>query len=285
MGATFKIRVKSEGTSNQKAYEGKDGVKFTNLMIGALENRVLDLTGRMIAKSGLDASERTLWFSAIYFQRLVSRTPRDESYSYKDEDGHKKSHKDDGDYIQDYWTAKYWNYEGITAKYLRDNCRCTFEKFNDPKEVEIIFKEFRNRFFGKVGSEVRKNKEKGKTTLKSVRFFCDYPKDKQHELRYHLLEYGGYIGDGIIKKSDGNKYYHGVVNGHSVQAPKGMSALTDAEFNAGQFQAPGNKITTDELIKHIGPTQNMTAEIKKIIKNKTKLSKADVTKIMSLYGV
>lgn len=282
MGATFKLRIKTEGTSHQKDYVGKDGKAISSLMIGAVENRALDLTGRMIATEGLEASERTLWFAAIYFQRLVSRTPRDENYSYRDDKGNIHYHKDDEDYIQDYWTAKYWNYEGITAKYLRDNCGCDFNVVNNQKEIKIIYNEFRNRFFGAEGSRGRANKESGKSTLKSVRFICDFPKDKEHELRYHLLEYGGYIGDGIIKNAD---RYHGVVNGHSVQAPSGMTAMTDAEFKSGQFRAPGKRVKTKNLLKHIGRSQNMTAEIGKILKGKTKLSDSDVTKIMNLYGV
>lgn len=283
MAVKFSVKVKSEGTSHQKPYIGKDGKAVANLMIGALKNSVFDLTGRMIVKAGLEASERTLWYSAVYFQRLISRTPRDENYTYLDKDGHKRSHKDDGDYIQDYWTAKYWNYEGITAKYLRENCGCNFETFNNPKEIETIYQEFRNRFFGAAGSRGRANKESGKTTLKSVRFFCDYPNDKQHELRYHLLEYGGYTGDGIIKRGD--KYYHGVASGHSIQAPAGMTAMTEAEYNSGQFKAPGKRVYTKNLLKYIGSTKNMTAEIEKILKGKTTLSNSDVAKIMSLYGV
>jgi hypothetical protein len=289
MGATFKIRVRSEGTSNQKAYEGKDGKKFTNLMIGALENTTLDLTGRMVAKTGLEASERTLWFNAIYFQRIVARTPRDEDYTYIGKDGKTYYHKGEAgspkyvnDHMQDFWTAKYWNYEPITAKYLRENCGCTFEKLNDPKEIKIIYKEFRNRFFGAVGSKGRANKESGKTTLKSVRIFCDYPKDKQHELRYHYLEYGGYISDGVIKAGD--KYFHGVVNKHSVQAPKGMTAITKAEYEAGQFQVPGSDIANKDLLKNIGPKRNMPKALKDILK-KEKLSDSDVRKVMEFYGV
>lgn len=281
--ATFRIRIKSEGTSNQKAYEGRDGTKFTNLMIGALENRVLDVTGRMIAKSGLEASERVLWLGAIYFQRVVARTPRDENYSYRDGDGKIHYHKDDEDYIQDYWTAKYWNYEGITAKYLRDKCGCTFETLNDQNEIKTIYREFRNRFFGAQGSQGRKNKESGKTTLKSIRVFCDYPKDKQHELRFHLLEYGGYVGDGIIKSGD--KYFHGVASGKSVQAPRGMVAITDAEYNSGQFKVPGSNVSNKNLLKKIGPSRTMPEELKDILKNKRELSSLDIAKIMDFYGV
>jgi len=285
MGATFSIKVRTEGSSHQKVYKGKDGKAVANLMIGAIENKVFDLTGRMVAHKGLEASERTLWYAAIYFQRLISRTPRDEDYSYRDDKGHIHYHKADDDYMQDYWTARYWNYKGITAKYLRESCGCTFEVFNNQKEIETIYGEFRDRFFGAAGSRGRANKESGRTTLKSVRFYCDYPKDEEHELRYHLLEYGGYIGDGIIKKDGENKHYHGVANGHSIQAARGMTAMTDMEFKSGQFKAPGKRVYTKNILKHIGGMQNITEEVKKILKGKTKLSDSDVAKIMSLYGV
>ena len=280
---TFKLRVRTEGTSNQKPYIGKDGTEFTQHMIGAIESRVLNLEGKMIAKSGLKASERVLWLSAIYFQRIVSRTPRDEEYKYLDNDYKNRSHTPDDDYIQDYWTARYWNYQGITAKYLRENCGCTFETFNDQNEIAIIYKEFRKRFFGAPGSKGRQNKESGKTTLKSIRIYCDYPKDQQHALRYHLLEFGGYVGDGIIKK--GEKYYHGVVNGHSIQSPAGMTATTNMEFESGQFRVPDGIGSNDVLLRSIGPEQKVSKEIEKIIKDHSRISFDEIEKIMKLYGV
>ena len=280
---TFKIRVKSEGSSGKKPYVGKDGKEFTNLMIGALESSILNLEGKMVAKAGLDASERVLWLNAIYFQRIIARTPRDETYKYVNAKGYKKTHTADDDYIQDYWTAKYWNYQGITAKYLRENCGCTFENFNDPEEIAIIYREFRNRFFGAPGSKGRKNKESGKTTLKSVRIYCDYPQDQEHKLRYHLLEFGGYVGDGIIKKGD--ERLHGVANGRSVQSPAGMKIVTDMEFESGQFRVPDGIQSNDAILNNIGPKQNMTKELKKILGRKKRLTSDDVNKIMELYGV
>ena len=276
---TFRIRVRTQGTSQQRPYVGKDGKKFNDILIGALETQVLDFTGRMVTKTGLKASQRVLWLSAIYFQRVIARTPRDEDYSYKDEKGNIHYHKDDGDYIQDYWVAKYWRFPGITAKYLRESCGCTFEVFNDPKEIEIIYNEFEKVFFGKANSRARK----GESTLKGIRIYCDYPKDEQHELRYKLLEYGGYVGDGIIKQGD--NYYHGVANKHSVQAPRGMLAITNAEYESGQFKVTKRRAKNENLIKYSGPTQKMTEELKRIIGNKSKLSDADVNKIMELYGV
>ena len=242
----------------------------------------MDITGRMVAQSGLEASERVLWLAATFFQRLIARTPRDENYSYYDEKGNIHYHKDDEDYMQDYWTARYWNYEGITAKYLRESCNCDFENFNEPSEIAIIYREFRNRFFGAEGSRGRANKESGKTTLKSVRFYCDYPKDKQHELRYHLLEYGGYSGDGIIKNA---KRHHGVVGDKSIQAPRGMYSITAAEFASGQFKVPSKRVLNKNYLRYIGPEQNMTKELEKILKGRTHLTDSDVAKIMSLYGV
>ncbi len=283
MGVTFSIKVESQSNSKQKAYKGKDGKAANNVLIGALTTKVSDITGRMIVKKGIAASKRTLWLAAIYFQRLVSRTPRDEPYKYVDDKGYKKSHVADDDFIQDYWTAKYWNYKGITAKYLRKTCGCTFNTFNDQNEIKIIYKEFENRFFGAEGSRGRKSKLLGKTTLKGIRIYCDYPKDKEYEVRFSLLEFGGYIGDGIIKNGDDK--YHGVVGGKSIQAPKGMVALTEAEYNSGQFTVPGKEIANTKLIKNIGQKQNITDELKKIIGSRRKLTADDIEKIMELYGV
>ena len=275
----FKLTVKSEGVNQRTPYIGKDGKVFTNLMIGAIENNVLDLTGKMIAAKGLEASQRVLKLSAIYFQRVVSRTPRDETYTYYDKDGVKRTHKDDGDYIQDYWTARYWRYAPITAKYLRESCGCTFETFDNPKEIEIIYREFEKVFFGAEGSRGRANKESGKTTLKGIRINCEYPDDKQHRLRYHLLEYGGYTGDGIIK--DGERY-HGVIGGRSVQAPSGMKALTDAEFNSSQFKSSNENLT--KYLKKLKKVKDVKS-VQRLLKGKIKFSDSDIAKIMELYGV
>ena len=281
--ADFKLTIKTEGTSRQRPYVGKDGEEFTNLMIGAIESQVINMTGKMIAKAGLEASERVLWLSAIYFQRLISRTPRDERYSYYNNENELITHKPDKDYMQDYWTARYWNYEGITAKYLREFCGCNFETFNDPREIEIIYREFRDRFFGAPGSRGRANKESGKTTLKSVRFYCDYPKDSQHELRFHLLEHGGYEGDGILKR--GSKRYHGVVGDHSVQAPYGMVSMTNAEFVTGQFQIPSGRVKNKNILKYIGLPQNVTKELDKVTFGRTVLASSLIDEIMRVYGV
>ena len=282
----YKIRVKGEGSSHRRAYTGQDGKKVRSLMIGAVEEHVLDLTGKMMASTGLAASERVLWLSAVYFQRIISRTPRDENYSYRSYDKSKKKwyihyHKDDKDYIQDYWTARYGRYQPITAAYLRESCGCTFERFNDPKEIQIIYKIFRDTFFGKEGSRGRANKESGKTILRGVRIRCEYPDDKQHKLRYHLLEYGGYVGDGVIKH--GPDLPHGVAGNRSIQAPSGMTALTDAEFEQEQFNVPNSEILAN--LKKLSKVVVDPKKLRKLLGSKRRLSTADMALVMKEYGV
>ena len=277
MAVQFSVRIKAEGKSNGRPYIGKDGKAVANLIIGAIEEQTLDITGKMIAMKGLEASERVLKLNAIFFQRVVSRTPRDETYHYRDKKGHLRTHKDDGDYIQDYWTAAYGTSSPISAKYLRDNCGCTFENFNDPSEIETIYKEFR-RFLGKSTSAFFKN-GKGGRTFRGVRIYNDYPKDKQHELRYHLLEYGGYVGDGIIKEKERP---HGVVGGRSIQAPAGMLALTKAEFEGQKFNIP-----TEDLFKYLKRVKKMKSysTLKRLLKGHVRFTQDDLAKIMEVYGV
>ena len=290
--ADFQFTIRSQGSARVHPYKGKDGTVFENLLIGGIKSSVVNISGMMIAQAGLEASERVLWLGATYFQRLISRTPRDEDYKYytrNDSSSRIKDfivhyHKADDDYMQDYWTARYWNYEGITAKYLRDSCGCNFENFNDPREIEIIYNEFRDRFFGTPGSRGRAEKESGKKTLKEIRFWCDYPADDEHEIRFKLLEDGGYVGDGVIKR--GPDRYHGVVNEHSIQAPAGMKAITYAEFMSGQFKAPNKRVHNKNYLKYIGPSVSYSKELEKIIGFGDKyISNSDIAKIMSLYGV
>lgn len=273
MAFKFSLKIKGEGSSNGHYYVGKDGVAFKNLLIGGIEERVLNLEGKMLAAKGLEASERILKLHAIFFQRIISRTPRDESYHWIDAKGNLKHHKDDKDYIQDYWTITYNNMR-ITAKYLKDSCGCTFDKFNDKEEIEVIYKEFK-KFLGKKSSSYWS----GGKTIRALTVFNDYPKDKQHELRYHLLEFGGYMGDGIIKH---NNRPHGVVGGHSIQAPAGMTALTEAEFKNGSFNVATNKLTS-----HLGNVQKVKSysRLKTLLKGKVKFTQDDLAKIMEEYGV
>ncbi len=75
------------------------------------------------------------------------------------------------------------------------------------------------------------------------------------------------------------------MNGHSIQAPAGMTATTDMEFESGQFRVPDGIVSDNVLLKSIGPEQKVSKEIEKIIKDHSRISSDEIEKIMKLYGV
>jgi len=273
MGATFKIKIRQPGSSEVDTYIGNDGEVVSRLIEGAMENTVVDLTGKMVVLKGLEASERALYLNAIFFQRVVSRTPVDEDYITEiNERGKPVMHKADNDFIRDYWTASY-NRKSITAKYLMDSCGCTFEKFNDKDEVEKIYQEFR-KFLGKSTSAFFK----GTRTLRGVHIENTHPDKK----RYARLEYGEYEKDGSIKRASRP---HGVKGGYSIQAPAGMYRVTEAEMMSGSFNVPTDKLMSYQSRVTKIKSKEQLKELNKYLKGKRKLTVSDIGKIARMYGV
>lgn len=262
MAVKFKLRIKYSGASQIESYTGTDGKVVTEKITGTIENEVYDAAGKMITKSVEDATERNLFLAAIFFQRVVSRTPMDEDYMTGVNDELKPvMHIADDDYVRDAWIASYGR-KSISAKSLRENYGCEFIKFNNRNEVKIIYEQFKNL----IGN--RKN-------ITRIRIA------NEHE-RFPLLEYGEYKNDGSIKS--GKNFKHGVKNGYSIQAPVGMLRLTQAEFEESAFNIP-----TEDLMKS-GKNwqrglkkQGSLDNVKKVLKGKTKVSFKEACEIARLY--
>lgn len=288
MPVSFVVKVKHQGrptinsyikesAGNKKSYTKQKVV--TEIITGAIEEDILDLTGKMIVTKGIEASLRYLKLMAIFFQRVVSRTPFDEDYvkGFSSRNDKPIVHYADDDYIRDYWTISYGKNKPITAKYLIDNCGCTFVKFNDQNEIDIIYKELQ-RFLGKQGSLLRT----GGRTIHGVHLENTHPDKK----RYAMLEYGMYSkNDSRIKKDSDNLRPHGLRGAYSIQAPAGMYRITEAEMKQGNFNVSTERLGKNQVRLQRIKTKAQLRELNKYLSEKKKLTVSDIGEIARLYGL
>ena len=280
MGVEFTFKVKHRG-GTPRIYKETDSKgkthKLATYFNNALEEEALDMVGRMICEAADTQKLRTLYLSAVFFQRVCARTPVDEGYEApKSWSG---IHYPDKDYVRDAWKAE-CNGRVVSAKKLRTEQGIYFEVFNDETEINKIFEIFKDRFL---------NAPKARKTKLAVNI------ENTHE-RFAMLEYGGLLGESDgPKKGEWSDYtggsgnhYHGIENGYSVQAPYGMLRITEAEF-----QRMTLKTSTEYMIKnYVKRTQNVTkvppkSKIKKLkpLLSKSKLTNADIEKVQEIYGV
>ena len=268
MACKFNLKLRHLGASQFDVSSSKDGKVIANKITGEIENIAYNAAGQMIAEKTEEATKRNLFLSAMFFQRVVARTPRDETYiTGVNNRGKLTAHKADDDYVQDCWTASYGNSK-ITAKELRENCGCEFLKFNDRTEVKKIYEQFLKMLGNRAVAS-------GKATLRSVNI------ENTHE-RFPMLEYGEYEHDGTIKS--GEHYKHGVKNGYSIQAPVGMLRLTQQEFEDTAFN-----ISTEDLMMNARKWQRGLKKagsfesVKKVLKGKSKISFKEACEIAEAY--
>ena len=225
------------------------------------EDCLIKVAAASVSENYLVERERTLYMAAIFFQRVVSRTPVDEDYLFWNK---KKDdldfHKADDDSVREAWELCGIGPGNVfTAKDFMD-AGVSFDKFNSKSDIDRIYSLISDRF---AGSE-------------KINIFIE-----NHHKRFSQLEFGEYLHDGDLKK--GPKYYHGVERGYSVQAPYGMLWTTQAEFR--QMKLPKS---TEELIKNYVnrsqrlqkiPSQAKIKKLRSLMKNKTHLSNSDIESV------
>ncbi len=255
------FKVSTFGNSQTKTSVDANGKTIAEKIKGALEDSIITVTGAKVLEKSTEQKERTIYMAAVFFQRVVSRTPVDEDYTFV-YNGKELSHEKDDDVVREAWTISVEN-KTFTAKDFMTS-GVTFDKFNDKGEIDTIYKALReNVDFRKKLNIVINNKHK----------------------RCAELEFGEYEKDGTIKR--GEKYSHGVTNGYSVQAPYGMKRITIAECNQMKVSS-----STEKLIKSYAqssnrlkkvPSQSKMKRLKSLIKNKTHLSKNDIEAVEKVY--
>ena len=175
---------------------------------------------------------------ATFFQRVVSRTPLDESYTvtiFDEKKGIEKTvhhTKDDIQCRYDWYMS-----DGEVELSARAFPKAYFKDVNDKKAIEGIKKKLQEIYAKNLS---KKNSEEIIKKIERLEVFNNNP-------HFAVLEYGGgyHWGDkSEIKKGPGNKYEHGVENKHSVQAPVGMKRISELELQRESEKASRTNLTT-----------------------------------------
>lgn len=252
MAVSFTIKTKSpsRGSAAQRFTDYKlASDAFKEAMEYVIGQAVINTTRKSFALS----NEKKLYVAAMFFQWVVSRTPLDEEY----ERVYGGTHKPDNDSVRDAWFIAYGNKNFKSTDF--EGC---FDTFNDKSAIKKIADALRE------GIKTQKN-------IKSIRVY------NTHE-RFSQLEYGEYEyqSRGI---SQGPTREHGLVDGFSIQAPKGMLRLTEAEIdwiiNQSKYASgifSNNTSSKNQDTSKAIPDKRRIKAIYNHLKNKKKLKESDI---------
>ena len=197
--------------------------------------------------------EKSIRVAAIFFQRVVARTPVDENYTVaivNNKTGEYLKHWKDSNCVKNSWKL-------IIKKQIFSIANfsgCKFETVGDENDIDIIYKTILNAI--------------GSSSTNIPKFYLTNTND-----HFDILEYGKYKRSrGRMDVDDGNHdRVHGVVDGYSLQAPAGMYRLSLAEMpqiveEAQHFRGNLNKfyaITSLERFDHIAKDLHFTMALDK----------------------
>lgn len=268
MGVSYNLKIKSAYGYATDRVTNLDGKTVSKLITSSLRQEIAGMAGTQIVETVRQHNERVLMQAAIFFQRVVTRTPKDEVYHIQGEG----KHIPDDDYVWKNWKILYWrrslSAEDIGEQYFQDE-----SKFNDKSCINAVAKAIKENLFG---GEAKFNARKNR--IRNIRFENLHP-------RFAMLEYGLYESSNQ-KYSKGKYHMHGVQNSYSVQAPYGMLRITQAEMQ---------QMSIADFDKWIANykrnTQNVTrirnkSDMKKLaslILDRTHLSDSDIDAITQIY--
>ncbi len=275
MAVTFSLKIKSaNGFAPVSVAREEDGQKISKLITTSIKDEVAVIVGEAVTNSIFMYNMNVLFRVAMFFQRVVSRTPKDERYYRKDG----RLHKPDDDYVWKYWTISYGS-KSITAaemgEHLFDNAddKVSGNHFNNETMIKWVQGEIEDRLFG-GGINIYNRKRR----IRSIRIENTHP-------RFAMLEYGGYKCADTPEPAKAD-YWHGVQNGYSVQAPYGMLRITQAEIESmsikdinrylKQFRSYNKGVTRI-------PSKAKMKRLRYLIKDKTHLSARDIDAITEIY--
>lgn len=264
MPVKFQVKVSVPGASEIDTYAGNDGETASRLIASGMKDSVVR-TGAALLSETLDMFVvRNLYLAAIFFQRVVCRTPVDEDYLYMDGDDNLLLHRKDDDAVRDKWTVSY-NNARITARQMMDS-GVRFETFNNEGDIKKIFSLLKAKF---IDGKQRK--------LRQVQI------SNSHK-RFAMLEYGEYSHDNGVRGK--GRYYHGTDRGYTIQAPYGMTRITEAEFEQMSLS-----MSTEELMrKYVRqsnrlrkvPTKSKIKKLMPYILDRTHLSGSDISSLTEI---
>ena len=218
--------------SPTKTWTTRQGVLIRDVIEKHIQKNVSKVTLRHIAELNSKGTNyravvnQRISIYAVFFQRVVSRTPLDEKYTYT------RINPKTG--------------EEETIRHIPDKIQCRYDWYLTDGNIEIRAKDFPASYFRTVNDknaiegikikmkEVfaknlnKKNADAIVRRIESLEVFNNNP-------HFAVLEYGGghnWGMNGVIKKGAGNKYEHGVENNHSVQAPAGMKRISEMELKS-----------------------------------------------------
>lgn len=264
MGVKFNIKSKTAGSYATADIE-KNGKQIKQFVTTSLKQQIASVAGTAVVESIVKHNERVLMQTAIFFQRVVCRTPKDEKY--KADWGW---HSPDKDYVWKNWKVLYYR-SSVTAEEMGEELFDDESKFNDKACITQIASILKDRLFGGDSKFYKRTRR-----IKSIRIENTHP-------RFALLEYGGYEVDSA-EINEGEKHLHGVKEKHSIQAPYGMLRITQAEMeemNISDFDAWFKDFEVTGKARKL-PTKPQAEQLISLIEHGGKISENKIDKIAEI---
>lgn len=248
-----------------RTWTARQGVLYGDIFEKQIENNASKVVLNHLANLRKNGSnyeaviEQRLHIFAVFFQRVVSRTPLDEKYTWYQENPEtgnmvKKTHKPDKG-VHSAARYDWFITDGNKTVSASDFPKKYFDVVNDKAAIEAIEKKFKSSFAPRLA---KTNAETALKTLEQLYIKNDNP-------HYYVLEFGGgyrWPKNGEIK--DGPKYQHGVENEHSVQAPVGMYRITEMELQ----RESNRKVTTNLAKRYKGNGKTKRTQLARVPSDK-----------------
>ena len=248
-----------------RTWTARQGVLYGDIFEKQIENNASKIVLNHIAELRKNGSnyeaviQQRLHIFAVFFQRVVSRTPLDEKYTWYEENPRtgnmvKHTHKPDKG-VHSAARYDWFITDGNKTISAQDFPKKYFDVVNDAAAISAIEKKFNSSFAPRLS---KTNAGKALGTLEGLYIKNDNP-------HWYVLEYGGgyrWPMNGEIK--DGPKYEHGVENGHSVQAPVGMYRITEMELQ----RESNRKVTTNLAKRYKGNGKTKRSQLARVPSDK-----------------
>ena len=264
------IKIKTPTRSWEISKEAKQNSQIFDNLKYKTAKIVLD----KMSQNAKVEKERHISILATFFQRVVARTPIDETYEIvtvdKKGNEHKKTHKIDSSVCQDSWYISDGRVR-LTAKQMKAIDDRMFWNVNDLYMINQIKNILKNSFV---------ITDKTQFTIGN---------DNDH---FKRLEdgYSKWFNDGITaKKSVGGLHRdHGVKNMHSIQAPVGMWRISLAELEIMKNSKVASPLTSRYRAQpwrtmNKTPNKAKLAAFARLLESKGNIAYKDIVRYIEEY--
>ena len=227
-----------------RSWTARQGVLYGDIFEKQIERNASKIVLNHLAeinKSGSNYKaviDQRLQIFAVFFQRVVSRTPLDEKYTWteinpKTGNEVKHTHKPDKG-VHSAVRYDWFITDGEKTVSAQDFPKKYFEVVNDKAAIEAIFKKFKSSFAPRLA------KSNASTALETLELL-NIKNDNPH---FEAVEYGtGHNWTMTSQIKDGPKYPHGLENKHPVFAPAGMYRITEMELQRESMRNSRTNLT------------------------------------------